>query len=107
MHVRWSVFGLAAILGVALCGQAQYADRDYSPQERTSAKAPAPEDRIDVNHASMKQLLKVPGMTQTWAARIVRFRPYHTKLDLLERGVVSSEVYDRIQDYIIAHKKAQ
>jgi DNA uptake protein ComE-like DNA-binding protein len=53
------------------------------------------------------ELLKVPGMTRSWAGRIVRFRPYRTKQDLLERGVVTGQVYDRIKDYVIAHQKAQ
>jgi DNA uptake protein ComE-like DNA-binding protein len=55
----------------------------------------------------VEELLKVPGMTPSWAGRIVRFRPYHTKQDLLERGVVTSQIYDRIKDYVIAHQKAQ
>lgn len=46
-------------------------------------------------------------MTRSWAGRIVRFRPYRTKLDLLDRGVVNSEVYNRIKDYIIAHREKQ
>ena len=29
-----------------------------------------------------RRALKVPGMTATWAGRIVRFRPYRTKQDL-------------------------
>jgi DNA uptake protein ComE-like DNA-binding protein len=53
------------------------------------------------------ELLKIPGMTPSWAGRIVRFRPYHTKLDLVEYGVVTSQVYDQIKDYVIAHQKAQ
>ena len=63
--------------------------------------------RVDVNHASLEELLKVRGMTRSWAGRIVRFRPYRTKLDLLERGVVTSEVYARIKDYILAHREKQ
>jgi DNA uptake protein ComE-like DNA-binding protein len=55
----------------------------------------------------MDQLLKVPGMTSSWAGRIIRFRPYRTKADLLERGVLSGEVYDRIKDYVIAHRGEQ
>jgi DNA uptake protein ComE-like DNA-binding protein len=74
---------------------------------KTSAKAPWPEARVDINHASLEELLKVPGMTPIWAGRIVRFRPYHTKLDLVEKGVVTSQVYDRIKDYVIAHREAQ
>ncbi len=64
---------------------------------------PPPEARVDINHASLAELLKVPGLTQSWAARIVRFRPYRTKQDLLDRGVLSGEVYDRIKDSVIAH----
>ena len=46
-------------------------------------------------------------MTPSWAGRIVRFRPYHTKLDLLEYGIVTSQVYDQIKDYVIAHREAR
>jgi len=46
-------------------------------------------------------------MTRSWAGRIVRSRPYRTKQDLLEKGVVTSEVYDRIKDYVIAHRDKQ
>lgn len=60
-----------------------------------------------MNHATIEELLKVPGMTRSWAGRIVRFRPYRTKQDLLDRGVVNNEVYNRIKDYIIAHREKQ
>lgn len=60
---------------------------------------------MDINHATLEQLLKVPGMTRVWAARIVRFRPYRTKIDLIDRGIVTSAVYDRIKDYVIAHRE--
>jgi competence protein ComEA len=79
---------------------------------RTDAAAtkhvvPAPEARVDINSASVAELMKVPGMTSSWAGRIVRFRPYRAKSDLLQRGVLPSEVYDRIKDYIIAHRVKQ
>jgi DNA uptake protein ComE-like DNA-binding protein len=65
---------------------------------------PPPEARVDINHAALPELLKVPGMTETWAKRIVRFRPYHTKQDLLEKGIVDSAEYDRIKEFVIAHR---
>jgi DNA uptake protein ComE-like DNA-binding protein len=92
------------MLCVCLTGVAQYHYPYYRPFPKTSED---PEDRIDINHASVNELLKVPGMTRSWAGRIVRFRPYHTKLDLMERGVVTSQVYSRIKDYVIAHRKKQ
>jgi DNA uptake protein ComE-like DNA-binding protein len=70
-------------------------------------RAPAPEARIDINHATVNELLKAPGMTPSWAGRIVRFRPYRTKLDLLDRGVVTVTIYDRIKDSVIAHRDSQ
>jgi DNA uptake protein ComE-like DNA-binding protein len=96
-----------AMLCVCLAGLGQNSDRDRSGTAKTSASAPAPEQRVDINHASMDDLLKVPGLTRGWSVRIVRFRPYRTKQDLFEKGVVSSEVYDRIKDFVIAHHEKQ
>jgi competence protein ComEA len=82
---------------------AQAARGTPAPKQRFQS-IPPPEDRVDINHASEAELLKVSGMTSSWAGRIVRFRPYRTKLDLVERGVLPSDVYDRIKDYVIAHR---
>ncbi len=98
--MRWILVALAAafvLLPLAITQQPAYKTR----------ATPPPEARVDVNHATVDELIKVPGMTQTWAQRIVRFRPYRTKQDLLDRGVVTSEVYDRIKDYVIAHRDKQ
>ena len=65
---------------------------------------PAPGARVDINQASVAELMQVPGMTSSWAGRIVRFRPYQSKTDLLQRGVLPSAVYDRIKDYVVAHR---
>jgi competence protein ComEA len=80
---------------------------DQGAQATAKPQAPPPEQRVDINHASVAELMRVPGMTATWARRIVRFRPYRTKQDLLDQGVVTSQVYDRIKDYVIAHRERQ
>jgi DNA uptake protein ComE-like DNA-binding protein len=107
---------LAAALAVLLMGaparissSAQAAPSPPSaprtkPALAKTKPALAPEARVDINHANLEELLKVPGMTPSWAGRIVRFRPYRTKQDLLDHGVLPSDVYDRIKDYIIAHR---
>ena len=64
------------------------------------ATSPQP---VDINHASLSELMRVPGMTQIWAQRIIRFRPYKTKLDLLNQGIVSQPVYNKLRDSIVAH----
>ena len=102
-------FTAAAVvmMGLCLAGTARCQDREIRGKPKTSATAPRPEAKVDINHASVEELMKVPGMTPSWAGRIVRFRPYHAKQDLLEYGVVTSQVYDRIKDYVIAHREAQ
>ncbi len=95
------------VLGACLPGMVQSQDRDTHRGSRTSATAPPAEARIDINRATAQELLKVPGMTPSWAGRIVRFRPYRTKQDLVDRGVLTTEVYDRIKDYVIAHRDKQ
>lgn len=98
----------AAVLAVFLACAAwavPAAPQSSSAPSATKTKSlPPAEARIDINHASADELLKVPGMTPSWAGRIVRFRPYRTRQDLLDRGVLPSDVYDRIKDYVIAHR---
>jgi len=88
-----------SLVCVSLFGYPQAGSRPHS--------IPPPEMRVDINHASVEELMKVPGMTRSWAGRIVRFRPYRTKTDLLELGVLDSEVYNRVKDFVIAHHEKQ
>ena len=80
-----------------------------APQERdkaggkSSVKVPD-DEKVDLNTASLDELLKVPGMRRTWALRIVKFRPYHSKAELLEKGILPGDVYARIRDYVVAHR---
>jgi DNA uptake protein ComE-like DNA-binding protein len=98
---------LAVCVACAACAGAA------APQERAAQSAsrpkpiPPPDARVDINHATVDELLKVPGMTPSWAGRIVRFRPYRSKQDLVEHGVLPSDVYDRINYYVIAHRGEQ
>jgi len=101
MHMRRTL-GIVAVAVLCVCAWAQ--ERNRPEAAVTSVHAPPPEARVDINRANAAELLKVPGMTPGWAGRIVRFRPYGSKQDLLDRGVVTSEVYDRIKDYVIAHR---
>jgi DNA uptake protein ComE-like DNA-binding protein len=85
---------------------AAFAQQSQKPPAH-STTITAPEDRVDINTATIDQLLQVSGMTRTWAARIVRFRPCRGKNELLDHGIVTREVYDRIKNHIVAHRPAQ
>jgi DNA uptake protein ComE-like DNA-binding protein len=57
---------------------------------------------LDLNSASEEQLADLPGINRSAARRIIAARPYHEKRDLLDKGIVSTEEYNRIRDDIIA-----
>jgi len=90
----------AAFLPLAATGRS--VSQHATPEQKSAAR---PENRVDLNHATLEQLLKVPGMTRTWAQRIIRFRPYRSKQDLVDEGILPSGVYSRIRDYVIAHRE--
>ena len=102
---RWTA--AIAILFLCNCVQARCQERDRYRPHSTSAAALPVELRIDINHAGADELSKVPGLTPSWAGRIVRFRPYRAKTDLIDRGILPGEVYDRIKDYIVARRNQQ
>ena len=97
---------LLCLLGGCAAAPAQREEqRDPRPADRLrESQAPAPEDRVDINRATVEELMRVPGLTRGWALRIVRYRPYRTKADLYLEGVVPATVYERIRYNIIAHR---
>jgi DNA uptake protein ComE-like DNA-binding protein len=53
---------------------------------------------LNLNSASESQLDDLPGIDKRTARRIIAARPYHEKSDLLDKGLVSTDEYDRIRD---------
>jgi competence protein ComEA len=97
-----------ALLGICLAGSAQSPVSNTHGVPATSSRAPTPPSSlVDINRASLEELMKVPGITRVWADRIIRFRPYRTKADLDEQGVIPADLYSRIKDSIIAHRMKQ
>ncbi len=66
--------------------------------------AVANEDKLDINTASRDALMKLPGITDPYAARIIAGRPYRMKTDLVRREVLPKSVYDGIRELIIARQ---
>lgn len=56
---------------------------------------------VDLNTASRADLETLPGVTATTARRIEAHRPYDTTHDLVKKGVVSEDEYDRIAGDVV------
>jgi DNA uptake protein ComE-like DNA-binding protein len=106
IRTKLAVLGFP-LLGVCLAGITQNHDPATRGTPATVSTAPSPEQRVDINSATLEELMKIPGITRVWGERIVRFRPYRTKADLEEQGVLPEELYSRIKDYVIAHRIKQ
>jgi hypothetical protein len=55
---------------------------------------------IDLNTASIEQLVALPGMSATLAQQIIEGRPYHSKTELIQRHILSDIAYDRVKNLI-------
>jgi competence protein ComEA len=67
-----------------------------------SASAATNRGPMDINTASVDQLRTLPGVGDTYARRIVSGRPYSSKNQLVSKGVLPRNVYNKIQDQIVA-----
>jgi competence protein ComEA len=58
--------------------------------------------RVDLNSASKEDLMKLPGIGDATADKIVAGRPYKTKGELVTKKIVTKGVYSKIRNLVIA-----
>lgn len=60
---------------------------------RAKAKRPLP---LDINTASKEALMKLPGIDEAYANRIIAARPYKAKSELLKKGILPQGMYTKV-----------
>jgi len=94
---------LAMVLVPGLRAGAQTATA-AKPQPTISEKIAASKDLLDINTAKSAQLKALPGMGDAYAARVIAGRPYTAKNQLVQRGILPAEAYEKIKPLIVAHR---
>jgi len=61
--------------------------------------------RVDINSASKEDLMKLPGIGEATAEKIVDGRPYKTKAELVSKKIVTKSVYGKIRNLVIAKQE--
>ncbi len=57
-------------------------------------------DLININTASLDQLDSLPGIGQKYGQSIIEHRPYSTTSELVSKGAIKQNLYEKIKDKI-------
>lgn len=96
----------------ALPASAAAANTASAPTAHTHGAAPrqgkpaaAPVHLVDINSASRKELMTLPGISAADADRIIAGRPYLTKTELVTKQVLPTGPYLTLRKQIVAMQK--
>jgi len=79
--------------------------RTAAPSARSRRRTRTPAG-VDLNQATIEELLRLPGLDRELAERIIENRPYRNKLDLISRLVVPEETYVAIKHLVYVPREA-
>jgi competence protein ComEA len=99
-----AVFAVAAAGSTNVAPAAAASAATAKPKGKLGAWVP-PEKRIDINSASRKKLMTLPGVGKAEATRIIDGRPYLTKEHLVTKKVLSIGQFQAIRAAVIAVQK--
>jgi DNA uptake protein ComE-like DNA-binding protein len=76
------------------------------PAASATHKAAATSKELDLNTASKQELMKLPGVGDVIADKIIAGRPYKSKYELVQKHLVGSATYAKIKGMVIAKQAA-
>ena len=95
----------AAVASASKLSQEQTKTKKPVTPANTKAAAQAAAKLVDINSASKAELMKLPGVSDADAAKIIAGRPYLTKTRLVTKNIVGMDVYQNISKLVIAKQK--
>ena len=101
---------LVAVVAMAFAATVALADNATAPASTTPATAPAKttthhasksstksaHPKTDLNTASKEDLMKLPGVDEALADKIVAARPFKSRTELESKNIVTKEQYGKL-----------
>jgi len=102
---RLAVVAAVTLLALPLAASPQATVAKPAPAQDAAAKPVAPAELVDINTASVEQLMALPGIGDAYAKKIVAGRPYKSKYELVTRKIVPRSTYSKMRELVIAKQK--
>jgi competence protein ComEA len=74
--------------------------------EKAKPKAKAAVEKVDINSATKEELMKLPGIGDAIADKIIAGRPYKSKSELVSKKMMGKAAYNKVARRIIAKQAA-
>jgi competence ComEA-like helix-hairpin-helix protein len=97
-----------ACLCFAIVGAAQAPEKSPKSKEAASAArstAKRPDKPVDINNATEKELITLPGVGPKTAKEIVAARPFRTIDDLKNVKGIGDKTFDKLKAYVVCAAK--
>jgi DNA uptake protein ComE-like DNA-binding protein len=100
---RKRLFGIARVaLALMLVSATAMAQMPGQGRLVNHPKAVAKGARVDLNSASKDHLMRLPGIGEVYAQKIIDGRPYSRKEQLISKKIIPEATYANIKDQVIA-----